>query len=153
MSLEHGVPDHHPGHGPHPLRGVAPLAVLATAAVADLVDLATGTGAFNVAAWWLIAAGVVAGAATAPLRWWAWKHQPAGTPGRRRTAVQGAAHLAAVALFAASWVLRVREAEVPASALALSLAGAAFALLTAWLDAAPASHHDLGAEDEVARAH
>lgn len=153
MSLEHGEPDHPPGPGPHPFRVVAPFAVLVTATVADLVDLATGTGAFNVAAWWLIAGGVVAGAVSAPFYWWAWKQQPAGTPGRRRAAVQGAAHLAVVALFAASWALRVREADVPAGALALSLAGAAFALLTACLDVAPASQRDLGAKDEVARAH
>ena len=121
------------GHPVHRMLIVLPLGLLGTAVVFDLIDLATGTGAFNVAAYWMIAAGVALGWVAAPFGFVDWMHIPAGTRARRIGAVHGLGNVVVTALFAASWVLRTPEAQVPVVALALSLGGAALALVTAWL--------------------
>lgn len=121
------------GHAVHQMLVVFPLGLLATSVAFDLVDLATGTGAFNVAAYWMIAAGVVGGLAAAPFGFLDWRQVPRGSRARRIGAIHGSGNVAVTLLFAASWLLRAPEAEVPGLALALSFAGVAIAAVTAWL--------------------
>lgn len=137
------------GHPVHQMLIVFPLGLLGTAVVFDLIDLATGTGAFNVAAYWMIAAGVVGGVLAAPFGMVDWMHIPAGTRAKRIGAVHGAGNLVVTALFAASWLLRTPEAQVSAVALALALAGAALALVTAWLGGELVSRLGVGVYDNA----
>lgn len=136
MSLEHGALDPPPAPVSQLLRTAVPLGLLWTAAVADLIDLATGTGAFNLAAYWLIAAGVASGAVALPWCWLDRLQLPPDEPARRAAGRQGAGLLMTITLFAASWALRVREVDVPALALGLSLAGAGAGLATFWFGGA-----------------
>jgi len=135
-------PDLHPdpldndrwkSQGVHPMLVGIPLGLFATSVVFDLIDLATRTGAFNVPSYWLIAAGVLGGLLAAPFGYLDWRQVPRGSRARRVGVVHGAGSAVVLLLFACSWWLRAPEAGVPGEALILSLAGAAFALFTAWL--------------------
>ncbi len=122
-----------PGPSWHPMLVGFPLGLFGTSVVFDLIDLATRTGAFNVPTYWLIAAGVVGGLLAAPFGYLDWRQAPRGSRARRLGALHGFGNAVVLLLFACSWLLRAPEAHVPDEALLLSLAGAAFALLTAWL--------------------
>mgnify|MGYP003585119580 FL=1 len=117
----------------HPMLVGLPLGLFATSVVFDLIDLATRTGAFNVPSYWLLAAGVSGGLLAAPFGYLDWRQVPRGSRARRLGALHGLGNSLVLLLFAWSWVLRAPGAHVPAEALLLSLAGAAFALFTAWL--------------------
>ena len=121
----------------HPMLVGIPLGLFATSVVFDLIDLATRTGAFNVPAYWLIAAGVLGGVLAAPFDYLDWRQVPRGSRARRVGALHGAGNALVLLLFTCSWLLRAPEARVPDEALLLSLAGAAFALFTAWLGGGP----------------
>lgn len=122
-----------PGHAVHPMLVGLPLGLFATSVVFDLIDLATRTGAFNVPSYWLIAAGVLGGVLAAPFGYLDWRQVPRGSRARRVGALHGAGNAVVLLLFACSWLLRTPDVRVPAAALLLSLAGAAFALFTARL--------------------
>lgn len=117
----------------HPMLVGLPLGLFATSVLFDLIDLATRTGAFNVPTYWLIFAGVLAGVLAAPFGYLDWRQVPRGSRARRVGALHGAGSAVVLLLFACSWMLRTPDARVPALALLLSLAGAGFALFTAWL--------------------
>jgi uncharacterized membrane protein len=117
---------------------VLPLALLVAAVAFDLIDAATGTGAFIVLAYWLIAAGIVSGLFAAPFRIIDWLKAPKGTRAWRLGAMHCAGHVAAVGLFAASWLMREPLSAVPVWALALEGGGLGLSLLAAWLGAAAA---------------
>lgn len=117
----------------HPMLVGLPLGLFATSVVFDLIDLATRTGAFNVPSYWLIATGVVGGLLAAPFGYLDWRQVPRGSRARRVGALHGVGNALVLLLFACSWLLRAPEAHVPGEALLLSLAGAGFALFTAWL--------------------
>lgn len=137
------------GHPIHQMLIVFPLGLLATAVLFDLINVATGTEAFNVAAYWMIAAGIVGGLVAAPFGLVDWLHIPAGTRAKRIGAIHGIGNVGVLLLFAASWLLRAPEAPVPVLALALSLAGAALSLLTAWLGGELVSRLGVGVYDNA----
>lgn len=121
------------GHPIHQLLILCPFALLAAAVVLDLIDLATATGAFSVAAYWTIGAGIVAGLLVAPLQLIDWLQVPAASRARRIRAQHGVGSVLVLLLFVASWLLRDQQGLVPVAALALSLAGAIVSAVTAWL--------------------
>ncbi|AEG92267.1 DUF2231 domain-containing protein [Ramlibacter tataouinensis] len=137
------------GHPIHQMLIVFPLGLLATSVVFDLIDLATGTGAFHEVAYWTLAAGLVGALVSAPFGFIDWLHVPRGTRARRVGALHGAGNLVVTALFAGSWLLREPQAEVPALALALSLGGTALALVTAWLGGVLVSRLGVGVYDDA----
>lgn len=110
-----------------------PLGLFASAVVFDLIDLATGTGAFAVPAYWMFAGWVLAAAVATPFGIAGWLRIPAGSRARRIAAWQGGGNLLVFLLCGASWLLRDPCGCVPATALALSLTAAIVALVTAWL--------------------
>jgi uncharacterized membrane protein len=137
------------GHSVHQMLVVFPLGVLGTAVIFDLIDLATGTGAFTLAAYWTMLAGVVGGLAAAPFGFIDWLHIPRGTRARRVGAWHGSGNVLVMALFALSWQLREPESDVPAAALVLALAGVALALVTAWLGAELVSRLGVGVDEDA----
>jgi uncharacterized membrane protein len=128
---------------------VFPLGLLATAVVFDLIDLATGTGAFTVAAYWMTAAGVIGAIAAAPFGFIDWLHIPAGSRAKRVGALHGGGNVVVTALFAASWLLREPESDLSVWSLALSLSGAALSLVTAWLGGELVSRLGVGVYDDA----
>jgi uncharacterized membrane protein len=137
------------GHSVHQMLVVFPLGLLGTSVVFDVLDVVTTTGAFLDAAYWMIAAGVVAGAAAAPFGIADWLHIPRGTRARRVGAWHGIGNAAVLALFAGSWWLRDWDHDVPLVALALSLIGAALLLVTAWLGAEMVARLGIGVYEDA----
>jgi uncharacterized membrane protein len=128
---------------------VFPLGLLATAVVFDLIDLATGTGAFTVAAYWMTAAGVIGAIAAAPFGFIDWLHIPAGSRAKRVGALHGGGNVVVTVLFATSWLLREPESDLSVWSLALSLSGAALSLVTAWLGGELVSRLGVGVYDDA----
>ena len=137
------------GHPIHQMLIVFPLGLLATAVVFDLIDLATGTGAFTVAAYWMTAAGVVGAIAAAPFGFIDWLHIPAGSRAKRVGALHGGGNVVVTGLFATSWLLREPESDLSVWSLALSLLGAALSLVTAWLGGELVSRLGVGVYDDA----
>jgi uncharacterized membrane protein len=137
------------GHSVHQMLVVFPLGVLGSAVIFDLIDLATGTGAFTLAAYWMTLAGVVGGLAAAPFGFIDWLHIPRGTRARRVGAWHGSGNLLVIALFALSWQLREPERDVPVAALVLALAGVALVLITAWLGGELVSRLGVGVDEDA----
>jgi uncharacterized membrane protein len=132
----------HAGFIDHPtlrLLVALPLGLLGTAVAFDTIDLATATGAFSIAAYWLITAGIACGLLATPFVFLDWLHVPAGTRARQIGAQHVARNAVVLLLFAASWLLRDGQGVVQDQAVALSLGAAIVSLVTAWFrpDLAP----------------
>lgn len=114
---------------------VFPLGLLATAVIFDIVYLASDRDGFTTASAYMIAAGVIGGVVAGLFGFVDWLGIPAGSRARRIGLAHGLGNLVVLALFAASWALRLRADDWDPSpaALALSFAGVALALVTAWL--------------------
>lgn len=138
-----------PGHPSHHWLMVFPLGLLATAVVFDLIDLATGTGAFAVAAYWMIAAGISGALVAAPFGLIDWLHVSGASRARRVGALHGIGNGLVLLMFAASWLLRDDQGMVPAAAVALSLAGAAVATVRVWLEGERVSRLGMGVQDNA----
>jgi uncharacterized membrane protein len=123
------------GHPVHPMLIVFPLGLLSAAVIFDLAYLVTGNEDLAVFSFWAIAAGVVGGLAAAVFGAWDWLAVPSGTRAKRVGMAHGVGNVIVVAVFAASWFLRLDDAAFLPDLLPLllSVAGAALALLTAWL--------------------
>ena len=122
------------GHPIHQMLIVFPLGLLAMAVIFDLVAIGLGDGYWSEIAYWMIAAGVVAGLLAAPFGFIDWLAIPSGTRARRIGAIHGAGNVVVVLLFAASWLMRGEAPRSPdAIALALSFVAGGLALFTGWL--------------------
>jgi uncharacterized membrane protein len=124
---------------------VVPLGLLGAALAFDLIDAATGTGAFIVVAYWLIAAGIVGGLFAVPFAFVDWLRVPRGTRARRMAGVYAAGGVAVVVLFAAAWLMREPENGVSVLALAIESVGLALSLVATWLGAVSARDRTLDA--------
>ena len=123
------------GHPIHQQLIVFPLGLLATAVVFDVLRLLTDNDDFSVAAWYMIAAGVLSGLVAALFGAIDYLAIPTGTRARRVGALHGAGNVVVVVLFAISWLLRGDEpGYVPTTpAFLLSLVAALLAVATGWL--------------------
>jgi uncharacterized membrane protein len=121
------------GHPIHPMLIPFPLGLLVTSFIFDIIYLITDSDAFSVAAFWMIAAGVIGGLAAAAFG----IIDFSGVPDNTRAHSIGIWHLvlsvSMVVLFALSWLLRLGEpAEPGIIPIILSLVGAALAGSTGW---------------------
>ena len=122
------------GHPVHQMLIVFPLGLLATALMFDAIQLITGNGYWSEIAYWMIAAGVVAGLVAAPFGLIDWLAIPGGTRAKRIGAIHGAGNVVVVALYGLSWLMRSEAPASPAAAaLALAFLGGGLALITGWL--------------------
>lgn len=122
------------GHPIHQMLIVFPVGLLAMAVIFDALALLAGYTQLSQAAYWMIAAGIVTGLLAAPFGTIDWLAIPSGTRAKRIGAVHGMGNVVVVLLFAGSWLLRPDAESFPnTTALALSFAGGALALFTAWL--------------------
>src|SRR5690606_3468151 len=107
---------------------------LGTSVVFDLIHLVADSTYAAGVAYALIAAGLIAGLLAAPWGTIDWLAIPAGTRAKSVGAMHGVGNVVVLLLFAASWWLRRDAVEQPPTfAWVLSFAGAALALVTAWL--------------------
>lgn len=142
------------GHAMHPMLIVFPLGLLGTAAIFDLIYLATGLSDLANASYWMIAAGVVTGLLAAVFGFWDWVHIPGGTRAKAIGAWHGGGNVVVVGLFAAAWVLRTGagrggSVEYAPTGLPLILEGGALvlALVTGWLGGELVERLGVGVDD------
>jgi uncharacterized membrane protein len=129
---------------------VFPLGLLATSVVFDIVHMIGGNPTMNAVAFWMMAAGIVGALIAAPFGTIDWLAIPPGTRAKRIGALHGGGNLLVSLLFIASWLERDDSRSAPtALALGLSFAGAALALLTAWLGGELVSRLGVGVSDNA----
>lgn len=122
------------GHPIHPMLIVFPLGLLASSLIFDLIRLGSGNGDWSVAAFYMIAAGVVGGLAAAFFGLIDWIAIPSGTRAKVIGAWHGIGNVVVVALFVISWALRYNHRDRPGgAAIILSLIAVFLALFTGWL--------------------
>jgi uncharacterized membrane protein len=114
---------------------VFPLGLLATAVVFDILGLVTDRTGFEVAAAYMIAAGIVGGLVAAVFGVVDWLAVPPGTRARRVGTLHGVGNVVVVLLFAGSFLIRTTTEDwAPnAWALVLGFVGLAIAGVTGWL--------------------
>ena len=121
------------GHPIHPMLIPFPLGLLVTSFIFDIIYLITGSDEFSVAAFWMIAAGVVGGIAAAVFGAIDFSHVPDGTRAHSVGVWHAVFGVSILVLFALSWLLRLGgPAEPGVIPLILSLVGAALAGVTGW---------------------
>jgi uncharacterized membrane protein len=128
---------------------VFPLGLLATAVIFDVIYLATDRSGLAAAAAYMIAAGIIGGLLAAVFGLVDWLSIPAGTRAKRIGAWHAIGNVTVVGLFAVSWLLRVGATDWEPSVLALvfSFAGAAVAMVSAWLGGELVERHAVGVDE------
>jgi uncharacterized membrane protein len=136
------------GHPIHPMLIVFPLGLLSTAAIFDVIYLVTDDGAWAQASFYMIAAGIIGGLASAVFGLIDWLAIPPATRAKRIGLLHGLGNVLVLALFAGSWLLRADpDTATPTTAVALSLAGVMLALVTAWLGGELVDRLGVGVDD------
>ena len=121
------------GHPIHPMLIPFPLGLLVTSFIFDIIYLITDNEGFSVAAFWMIAAGVIGGLAAAVFGTIDFSRVPDGTRAHSVGVWHAVLSVSMVVLFAVSWLLRLGEpAEPGIFPIILSLVGAVLAGLTGW---------------------
>jgi uncharacterized membrane protein len=122
------------GHPIHPMLVPFPFALLATAAVFDVIGLLTSDGTFHVISFWMIAAGLLVGLAAALFGLLDFLKIADRTRAKRVALMHGLGNLVMVVLFAASWWLRLGHLDDPGLlSVLLAVAGALLLAVTGWL--------------------
>ena len=136
------------GHPVHQMLIVFPLGLLATAVIIDIVHFIGGALLFAELSFYLIIAGLIGGAVAAPFGLIDWLAIPANTRAKRIGALHGGGNAVVMLLFLASALLRAGlPSEPPIAAYVCSFAGAALALITAWLGGELVDRLGIGVSD------
>jgi uncharacterized membrane protein len=136
------------GHPIHQMLIVFPLGLLATAFFFDIGWMATHKPGLAVAAYYMIAAGIIGGLVAAVFGLIDWLAIPRGTRAKMIGVWHGLGNVMVVTLFAGSWWLRRGTVEAPPTG-AFVLAGlaVAIALVTGWLGGELVDRLGVGVED------
>ncbi len=137
------------GHAIHPILIVFPLGLLATGVVFDVIYLIRGNPTMETVAYYMIAAGIVGGAISAPFGWIDWFAIPGGTRAKSVGLTHGLGNVLVLVLFIVSWWLRRNSPNFMPDTLAyiLSFAGAGLALITGWLGGELVERLGVGVDD------
>ena len=121
------------GHPIHQMLIVFPLGLLATSFFFDLGWLAIHRAGLGVAAYYMIAAGVIGGLVAAVFGLIDWLGIPSGTRAKAIGLWHGGGNVVVTGLFIVSWFLRRGAAAPPTTAIVVSAVAVAIALVTGWL--------------------
>jgi len=136
------------GHPIHQMLIVFPLGLLAMSFFFDIIRLGTDSPGLSVAAYYMIAAGIVSGLLAAVFGLIDWLAIPGGTRAKAIGRLHGGGNVIVVALFAASWWMRRGTAELPpTSAIVLSGLAVGLALITGWLGGELVDRLGVGVDD------
>jgi uncharacterized membrane protein len=137
------------GHAAHPILIVFPLGLLATSVIFDVLCAATGNPQFPVAAYWMIAAGVIGGVVAAVPGFVDWLAIPKDTRAKRVGLYHAIGNDIVLVLFAVSWWLRrdTPNHDPTTVAFALSVVAALLALFTGWLGGELVERLGMGVHD------
>jgi uncharacterized membrane protein len=122
------------GHSIHQMLVVFPVGLLATAVILDLIAIFGRFPSAVVAAYWMMACGIVGALLAAPFGLIDLLAVRKDTRAARIGRLHGGGNVIVLLLFIGSWLMR-RENDLQPGALALllSFGGGALALVTAWL--------------------
>ena len=137
------------GHSVHQMLVVFPLGLLATAVVFDIIYLVGHSQVMAAVSYWLIAAGLVGGVLAAPFGTLDWLGIPAGTRAKRIGAMHGGGNVLVLLLFASSFLLRDRDYAPQLSQMVWAFAGAALAMVTAWLGGELVDRLGIGVDEDA----
>ncbi len=122
------------GHAIHPMLIPFPLGLLSASVIFDVIYVFRRNGLWAQIAFWNTAGGIIGGLAAAVFGLIDWLNIPAGTRAKAIGMRHGMGNVVVVALFSASWLLRLREPRRPGTiALVLSILGVSLAAVTGWL--------------------
>jgi uncharacterized membrane protein len=137
------------GHPIHQMLVVFPLGLLGGAIVFDILHLARG-GNWSLIAWYMMGLGVITGLVAAVFGLIDWVAIPSGTRAKSIGAWHAIGNVIVLALFAASWVIRLHHATNPTYfAYMLSFAGFALSGVTAWLGGELVDRLGVGVYDDA----
>lgn len=137
------------GHPVHQMLVVFPLGLLATSVVFDVLALVADRSDWAVAGYWALTAGIVGALVAAPFGLADWLQLPKGTRAWRIGALHGGGNAVVSLLFVVSWLLREPGDTAQGWPLALALAGAGLALVTAWLGGELVSRLGVGVDEKA----
>jgi uncharacterized membrane protein len=138
------------GHPIHPMLIVFPMGLLATAVVIDFIYFVGDSLIFAEVSYYLVIAGLIGGAVAAPFGFIDWRAIPRNTRAKRVGALHGIGNVVVMLLFLASALLRSDLPTAPPSlAYVCSFAGAAIALVTAWLGGELVDRLGIGVSDSA----
>jgi uncharacterized membrane protein len=138
------------GHPIHPMLIVFPMGLLATAVVIDFIYFVGDSLIFAEVSYYLVIAGLIGGAVAAPFGFIDWRAIPRNTRAKRVGALHGIGNVVVMLLFLASTLLRSDlPTAPPALAYVCSFAGAAIALVTAWLGGELVDRLGIGVSDSA----
>ncbi|WGT65137.1 DUF2231 domain-containing protein [Variovorax paradoxus] len=137
------------GHPVHQMLVVFPLGLLATAVVFDIIYLIGNSQVMAAVSYWMIAAGLVGGLLAAPFGTIDWLGIPAGTRAKRIGAMHGGGNVLVLLLFALSFFLRDRDYAPGLAQMVWSFAGAAIAMVTAWLGGELVDRLGIGVDEDA----
>src|SRR6218665_428741 len=122
------------GHSIHQILIVFPLGLLGTSAAFEIAYMATRDQHMALVTFWLMAAGVIGGAAAAPFGWIDWFAIPWRTRAKSVGLIHGLLNVAVLTLFVANVWLRWREPHIPSRlAITLTFVGVGLAVVGGWL--------------------
>jgi uncharacterized membrane protein len=136
------------GHPIHQMLVAFPLGVLGMSLFFDLIGIGAGRPALHMAAFYMIAGGIVAGLLAALFGLIDFVAIPWGTRAKRIGLLHGVGNVVVVALFAASWWLRRAAPDAPGTApVVISAVAVAIALFTGWLGGELVDRLSVGVDD------
>ena len=122
------------GHPIHQMLIVFPLGLLGASLFFDLIALGTNRPALMQAAFYMIAAGILAGLVAALFGLIDFLGIPSGTRAKRIGLLHGVGNVVVVGLFALSWWLRRPAPSAPGTtSIVISAIAVGIALVTGWL--------------------
>jgi uncharacterized membrane protein len=136
------------GHPVHPMLVAFPVGLFVTSLVFDVVRMAGGSEGFSVAAYYMIAAGIVGAFAAAVFGIVDYLAIPRGTRAKKIALAHGLINFLMVALFILSWSGRYGDpAAFQRGPLAISAIGIALALASGWLGGELVDRLGVGVDD------
>ncbi|MCU1306670.1 MAG: rane protein [Acidobacteriaceae bacterium] len=136
------------GHPVHPMLVAFPLGLLGTAAIFDGIQKATGNERWSEAAHYMMAAGLIGGAAAAVPGLIDYLEIPEKTRAHNIGLLHGIGNAAVLGIFAASWAMRRQNPGRPSgAAMALSFGGMALSMVTGWLGGELVDRLGVGVDD------
>ena len=122
------------GHPLHPMLIPFPIGLLTTAAIFDVIGLLTRDGQWHTAAFWMIAAGVLAGIAAGAAGSIDFAKLPGDTRAKAVAGMHAGGNVVAMVIFALAWFLRREEPADPGILpILLAVVGAGLLAVTGWL--------------------
>jgi uncharacterized membrane protein len=138
------------GHSIHQTLVAFPVGLLGASVLFDIISLVGGSQGIAVAAYWMLAAGIVGGLLAAPFGLIDLTAVPPGTRASRIGRLHGIGNVIVLCLFIASWLLRPGAIQAPGPLpFTLSIFGFAIALMTAWMGGELVSRLGVGVLEEA----